>query len=122
MASQIEFLRLALLHSPENVPLLLLYAKACADEFQLTDVRTAYLSVVRLDVHCAEAKLGLAQVAMLEGKTSEAIVLAEQLAEEQPNCASAFVFLSRLVAGEGDLTRARTLFERAKKFGPKPVG
>ena len=118
MASQIESLRLALQHSPENVPLLLLYAKACADEFQLTDARTAYLTVVRMDVHSAEAKLGLAQVAMLEGKTSEAIVRAEQLAEEQPNCASAFVFLSRLVAGEGDLTRARTLFERAKNLDP----
>ncbi len=43
---------------------------------------------------------------------------AEQLAEEQPNCASAFAFLSRLVAGEGDLTRARTLFERAKNLDP----
>ncbi len=113
MSAQIDSLRHALEHSPDNVPLLLLFAKACAHEFQLADARTAFSRAVQLDGRHAEAKLGLAHVAQLEGKTSEAAVRVEQLIEEQPGCAAAFVFLSRLVAGEGDLPRARSLYDKA---------
>ncbi len=113
MSAQIDSLRLALQHSPENVPLLLLFAKACSDEFQLAEARTAFVRAAQLDASNADAKLGLAQLALLEGKTSEAAVRAEQLITEQPSFAAALVFLSRLVAGEGDLPRARSLYDKA---------
>lgn len=113
MSSQIDSLRLALSHSPDNVPLLLIFAKACVDEFQLADAREAFTNVVRLDPRNAEAKLGLANVAQLEGKSSEAAVRAEQIIEGAPNCAAAHLFLSRLVAAEGDLARARKLYDQA---------
>lgn len=114
MPSPSDSLRLALQHSPDNVPLLLLFAKACLDELQLGDARDAFSSVLQLDVRNAEAKLGLAQVAQFEGKTSEAAVRVEQLLVEQPEFAAAYLFLSRLVAGEGDLPRARTLYDQAR--------
>ncbi|MDD2707203.1 MAG: AAA family ATPase [Verrucomicrobiae bacterium] len=113
MASQLDSLRLALEHSPDNVPLLLLFAEACADEFQLADARSAFEKVLKKDVKNIEAKIGLAHVAQLEGKTSEAVVRAEQLIGENPEHAPAYVFLSRLLAGEGDLARARSLYDKA---------
>ena len=119
MPAPIDSLRLALQHSPDNVPLLLLLAKACMEEFQLAEARTAFAEAVRIDPRQVEAKLGLAQVAQLEGKTSEAAVRAEQLIEEQPQCAAALLFLSRLVAGEGDLPRARALYDRALAQDPE---
>jgi SpoVK/Ycf46/Vps4 family AAA+-type ATPase len=84
------------------------------EQFQLADARGAFVKAVQLDAGNAEARLGLAEVAQLEGKTSEAAVRAEQLIEEKPNFAPAFVLLSRLLAGEGDLSRARMLYEKAQ--------
>lgn len=108
-----ESLRLALQQSPDNVPLLLLYAKACLDEFSPAEAREAYLNCVRREPGNAEARTGLAQVAMLEGKTSEAVVRLEQLIEEHPNHAPAYVVLSRVLLGEGDAAKARQLYQKA---------
>ena len=113
MSSPLDSLKLALQHSPDNTPLQLLYAKTCVDELQLGDAREAFLSVIRREPANAEARLGLAQVVNLEGKTSEAAVRVEQLIEEQPMFAPAYVFLSRILAGEGDLGRAKTLYAKA---------
>ncbi|MBL9170042.1 MAG: AAA family ATPase [Verrucomicrobiales bacterium] len=116
MGSQIESLRLALAHSPDNLPLVLLYAKACLDELQLGDARVAYVQAAQLNPSNAEAKLGLAKLAQLEGKTSEAVVRAEQLIQEHPTSAPARVFLSRVLASEGELQRAKTLYEEALRL------
>ena len=99
-------------------PLLLLYARTCVDELQLSEAREAFLSVIRREPLNAEAKLGLAHVLNLEGRTSEAVVRAEQLIEEQPQHAPAYVFLSRILAGEGELARAKTLYEKALELDP----
>jgi hypothetical protein len=43
----------------------------------------------------------------------------EQLIEEQPGYAPAYLFLSRLLAGEGDLARAKTLYAKALSLDPQ---
>lgn len=116
MGSQIESLRLALAHSPDNLPLVLLYAKACLDELQLGDARAAYTKAAQLSPASADAKLGLAKLAHLEGKTSEAVVRAEQIVKDHPTDAAAHVFLSRMLAGEGELSRAKALYEAALRL------
>ena len=113
MSSPLDSLRLALEHSPDNVPLLLLYGKACMDELSLPEARDAFLRVIRIDAGHAEARLGLARVVMMEGKTSEAVVRMEQLIEEKPDFAPAYVMLSRIVISEGDHARAHTLYQKA---------
>lgn len=113
MSSPLESLKLALQHSPDNTPLLLLYAKTCVEELQLSEAREAFLNVIRREPGNAEAKLGLAQVVNLEGKTSEAVVRIEQIIEQHPQHAPAYVFLSRILAGEGELSRAKTLYAAA---------
>jgi SpoVK/Ycf46/Vps4 family AAA+-type ATPase len=111
--SSLESLKLALQHSPDNTPLLMLYARTCVEELQLGDAREAFLNVIRREPLNAEAKLGLAQVVNLEGRTSEAVVRVEQLIEEQPQHAAAYVLLSRMLAGEGEVGRAKTLYAKA---------
>ena len=113
MASQIDSIRLAVQHSPDNVPLLLLLGDLCVNELSLGEARESFLKVVRLQPGNAAGKLGLARVVQMEGKTSEAAVRMEQLIEEQPGFAPAYVMLSRILAGEGDLSRARTYYQKA---------
>jgi AAA+ superfamily predicted ATPase len=113
MSSSLDSLRLALEHSPDNVPLLLLYGKACIDELQLPEARSAFLKIIQANAGHADARLGLARVVMMEGKTSEAAVRIEQLIEEQPDFAPAYVMLSRIVVSEGDHARARSLYQEA---------
>ena len=113
MSSNLDSLRLALDHSPDNVPLLLVYGKACIDELQLPEARGSFLLALKAQPGNAEARLGLARVVMMEGKTSEAAVRLEQLIEEKPDFAPAYVMLSRIVISEGDHARAATLYEKA---------
>ena len=47
MSSNLDSLCLALDHSPDNVPLLLVYAKACMDELQLPEARGAFLLALK---------------------------------------------------------------------------
>lgn len=113
MSSQTEALRMALQHSPENVPLLMLYARACLEEFNPGEAKQALESCLRLDPKHVEARIESARVAMMEGRSSEAVIRLEQLIGEVPDSAAAHVLLSRLVLGEGEAARAKALYARA---------
>jgi AAA+ superfamily predicted ATPase len=116
--SKLDGLRLALEHSPDNAPLLLLYAQGCLEEFQLPEARETFLKLVRLDPSNPDGKLGVARVTFLEGKTSEAAVRVEQLIEERPDFAPAYVLLARIISGEGESQRAAELYAQALKLNP----
>ena len=113
MSPHLDSLRLALQHSPDNVPLLLVFGKACVDELHLDEARETFLKVIRADAANAEARLGIANISRLQGRTSEAVVRLEQLTEERPDFAPAFVALSRILISEGDAARARELYDKA---------
>lgn len=112
-SSKIDSLREALAHSPENLPLLKLFAEACLEEFQLDEARETFDKMIAVDPGDAEGKLGIARVVMLQGRASEAILRVEQLISEQPDHAPAHAALSRMVLGEGDAERARDLYTKA---------
>lgn len=121
MPSQAESLKLALQQSPDNIPLLLLHGRACVDELLLADARESFLKVIRADAGHVEAKLGLATVVQMEGKTSEAIVRLEQLIEEKPDFAPTFAALARILASEGEKNRAREIYSQGLKLDPSIV-
>ena len=114
--SQLKHLREAVSVSPNNVPLLLLLAQACVDELALDEGRAVYEKVLSLKPDEIEAKLGVAKILSLAGKTSEAIVRAEALTQEQPGFAPAWLLLSRLVLADGDGAAARAHYERARQL------
>lgn len=111
--SKRESLRQALEHSPDNAPLLALYGQSCLDDFQLVDAREAFQKLLQLKPNNPEAKLGLAKVSLCEGRSSEAAVRAEQLIQEVPDFAPAYVLLSRILVTEGETKRSAELYARA---------
>lgn len=116
--SKLEPLRQAIAVSPDNIPLLLLFAQACLDEWSLEEGREAFEKILRRDPAQAEAKIGIAKILHLSGKTSEAVVRAEAVTQEHPNFAPAWLLLSRLHLGEGNRGLARTHYEKALQLSP----
>jgi transitional endoplasmic reticulum ATPase len=106
----------ALRQSPENVPLLLLYGRACLEELQMEDAVAAYEKAVELDPRHTDAQLGLARALMLSGDASKAAVRAELVLQQDPQCAAAHLMLSRVHLAEGDKIRARHHFNRAAQL------
>ncbi len=116
--SQLDPLRQAVAVSPENVPLLLLLAQACLDEWSLDEARGTFERVLRIDAQRPEARLGVARVLHLSGKTSEAVVRTESLLADRPDFAPALVLLARLHLGEGNRAAAHTHYQRALEIDP----
>src|SRR5436190_6323717 len=116
--SKLDPLRQAVAVSPENVPLLLLLAQACLDEWSLDEARSVFERVLRLDPARPEGKVGIARILHLSGKTSEAVVRVEALLGQHPEFAPAHLLLARLHAGEGNLSAARISYDRALAIDP----
>lgn len=112
MAQNLDALRLALQHSPDNAPLLMLFAEGCLEEGLVEDAEQSFQNVLKNDPAHADARLGLARVALLQGKTSQAAVRAEQILSDTPTCAAAFLLLARIHITEGDLPKARAMYDQ----------
>src|SRR6185312_15793686 len=100
--SKLDPLRQAVAVSPTNVPLLLLLAQACLEEWSLEEARGAYEKILVLEPGRVEARLGVARLLHLDGKISEAIVRVEAVIAQHPENAQAHILLSRLYLGEGN--------------------
>jgi len=116
--SKLDPLRQAVSVSPDNVPLLLLLAHACLDEWSLDEARSVFERVLTLDPAKPEARVGIARILHLSGKTSEAVVRTEALIVQYPQFAPAHLLLARLHAGEGNLEAARVSYARALALDP----
>src|SRR5271154_2761742 len=77
--SKLDPLRQAVAVSPDNIPLLLLLAHACLDEWSLDEARSIFERVLAIDPTRPEARVGIARILHLSGKTSEAVVRTEAL-------------------------------------------
>lgn len=118
MSSKLDALRQALAVSPDNPPLLLLFAQGCLDEWLLDDARTGFEKILALNPQHAEAQVGIARVLHLAGKTSEAAVRLEALLNREPRQTSALVLLARLELIDGNRVSAKTHYESALKIDP----
>ena len=116
--SKLDSLRAALAHSPDNVPLLILFGQAALEEFAADDARSAFERTLALDPHHPDAALGLARALHLQGKTSEAILRAEALVTTNPRLAEAHRWLARWLLDDGNRAAARTAYQRALALEP----
>ncbi len=107
----IEGLRAALVASPENIPLILLVARAEEERFSMADARTMFDKVLSLDPGNAEALLGIARLLDFTGSTSEAIVRLEDICSRQPEFAPAWMLRARISMDEGDAISARKYYD-----------
>jgi transitional endoplasmic reticulum ATPase len=114
--SKVDPLREAVELSPENVPLRLLFAHACLDEFLFDEARASYEKVINLDKNHLEARLGVIRCLAQENKLSEAIVRLESLLAEPVTSAPARLLMSRLLACDGNLEDAKEHYLKATKL------
>jgi len=119
MPNDLESLKLALEHSPDNAHLLQLYADRCAEEGLLDDAAEAYERVLGLDAVSRPAKIGLARLALMRGKLSQAAVRAEQVLSEEPDSAEALLVMVHIHINESDHALARERYDRAVALRPE---
>jgi AAA+ superfamily predicted ATPase len=91
----------------------LLFAEACVNEFSLEEGLGAYEKAAAVSPSDPAPKLGHARVLHLMGRTSEAIVRAESLAQQSPRYAPVWTLLARLALAEGQLDTAKMHYQRA---------
>ena len=113
-----ESLRLALQQSPGNVPLLLLYARACEEDLELDDARRAYEQAERAEPGNAEAQLGTIRILYTAGSLSEAAVRLDALLARRPGDAPARLLYARVALAEGNAAAARAHYRQAVEASP----
>ena len=111
--ADLDTLRKALAVSPDNIPLLLLFAQTALDEWSTEDAREAYERVLKQSPQHREAGLGIARALFQEGKPSEAAVRLERLMSAAPDFAPALVLLSRIHLSEDSRAEAIDAYRRA---------
>jgi SpoVK/Ycf46/Vps4 family AAA+-type ATPase len=116
--SKLDALRQALDLSPNNLPLLLLFAHTALEEWALDDARSAFEKVLAQEPNRPEAQVGVARVLFLAGKASEAAVRAESVIQKHPQFGPAYVLLARLELIDGNREAARTHYAEALRIDP----
>ncbi len=117
--AEIDSLKQALAVSPDNVPLLLMLGNAHMASFQIEEARQVFTHLLKVDPSNAEAKTCLARLLDVSGKSSEAILRIEQVCQETPNYAPAWILRATLALNEGEATLAREYFDKAVLIDPK---
>jgi AAA+ superfamily predicted ATPase len=110
--SQLDSLREAVRVSPDNIPLLMLFAETCLQELAVDEAAEGFQRALSHDSTLVAAKLGLARALHQKGRTSEAIVRLEALVEEAPQNAQAWLQLSRFLMAEGQREQAKACYEK----------
>jgi AAA+ superfamily predicted ATPase len=118
MSSNLDALRQAASHSPDNVPLLLLVGEGCLDHFLFQEARENFQRVLSLEPANVGGQLGLARASYQEGNLSEAVVRAEAITSAHPRNGAAWRLLSRLAFIEGRVGDARQHYSRAREVDP----
>jgi len=109
---QIRQLRQAIRLSPQNIPLRLALGEALL-AYGLADEAVAeYRAALAMSPGDDEVKLGLVRAFHQAGKTSQALVIVEDLVESRYPPAAAFVLHARLLTGLGEYRDAIRQYER----------
>lgn len=111
--NELNSIREALKISPDNIPLLKLFAKLCFDHWALGEGKEAFEKILSINPNDLDAKLGLVQVFYQMGKISEASVRVEDILQNDPNMAEAWISSAKIKISEGDLKSAHEHYHKA---------
>ncbi|MBW3599057.1 MAG: AAA family ATPase [Planctomycetes bacterium] len=114
----IQALREALRVSPDNVPLRVHLAKTFAGLGRLEEAEQEYRETLSLAPHDDGVKLELARIYFQQDKTSQAMVIVEDLCRQSIAPAEAFVLHARLLLREGDVRGAVSQYKQALEADP----
>jgi len=118
MSDQIEALREALRHSPDNLPLLLHLAQTLASSGRLDEAEEAYDAGRQRHGDDPRLLCGLAEVYLRSGRVSHAVVMLEGLTARGDAPAAAHGLLARAAIAEGKRREAEGHYRRARDADP----
>jgi transitional endoplasmic reticulum ATPase len=116
--SPLDSLRKAVHLSPDNVPLLTLFAHACIDAWNFEEGMAAFESILKIDPKNQSAQTGIAQILFKMGKKSEAMVRLEAQLDKNTLDPPGILLYSRVLASQGDKQRSREFYRRALSADP----
>ena len=117
----VRALREALKFSPENLPLRLHLAQTLMSLGRLDEAEVEYRAALAAAPERPESQLGLATVFHQQGKTSQALVIVEQLVKHRDAPARARTLLARLLLKTGDVPNAVAQYKLALELDPSAV-
>ena len=103
--ARFDSLREAVRQSPDNIPLLLVFAEACIEEWSFIEGINTFEAVLNLDPGNQNARVGIAHILFKMGKVSESIVRLESLLD------------NKVLSAEGCCCIAAPLLPQAIKNG-----
>ena len=106
-------LREALKVSPDNLPLLEMFARACMVDSAYNEARGTFDQILQLDPANDAAKLGIATILYEEQNYSEAIVRTEALLHADAKNGKAWLLLSRIQFIESSIPEAKQSYQKA---------
>lgn len=115
----IEALRAALQLSPENIPLRKHLAQSLMGVGRFEEAEREYREALALAPQLAELKVGLALSYFQQNKTSQSLVVVEDLVKRQDAPASARVLYARLLIRSGDIPSAVAQYKLAIEIDPQ---
>jgi len=113
---ELNSIREALKVSPDNVPLLKMFAKLCLKHWSLGEGKQTFEILLTKLPNDLEAQLGLVQVLYQMGNLSEAGVRLEGLLSEHPNSAEVWLYSAKIKIGENDLKAAGEDYNKARSL------
>jgi SpoVK/Ycf46/Vps4 family AAA+-type ATPase len=118
MHEEINGLREALQHSPENIPLRLLLAESLFRNGQWPEAETEFKIILDKQPTNAPARLGLARVYFEQKKYPTTIVILEEYAEQNPTQVEPLVLLSRALLRNQERAKAMEGYKRVLALNP----
>lgn len=107
-------LRTALLETPQNMRLWLLYGESCLTGNDFEEARKAFEKAETLAPGNRDARLGIARVLFRKGKLSEAAVRTQSILQHHYDFAAAHLLLSRILLLENQWEEAQSHYDTAK--------
>jgi hypothetical protein len=114
----ISSLREAVKLSPDNLPLRLTFVDALLGANRADEAETECRGAISKFPDDLKLKSRLAEAFFRQGKTSQAMVVVEDLARKPDAPARALVLFARLLAGAGDVERAVRQYKKAMESDP----
>ncbi len=111
--NELNTIREALKISPDNVPLLKLFAKLCVEQWALGEGKEVFERILTFHPNDLEAQLGVAQVLYQMGKVSEASVRIESILQNHPESAEALLYSAKVKISEGDFKSANDHYHKS---------
>lgn len=114
----IQSLRDAIQVSPDNVPLRLHLARTLASLGRHEDAEQEYKAALAIAPQNRDVLVGLAENYYQQDKTSQAMVIVEDLIDKRDTPAKAYVLYARLLFRDGDVSGAVAQYKLALEIDP----